>query len=112
MPNAAHELRPPIGALKVQADNAGLPIEGTARLKARAMVEEYAGYLERLVAQSWTLHRSEAHSSATPNHTQLWMNVERSGVCGCCDSIRSVYSLPRAALLVKWSVACLHEEKD
>lgn len=48
--DAAHELRYPIGALKVHADNAGLASEGTARLKARGMVEECAEYLERLVA--------------------------------------------------------------
>ncbi|MBH1451720.1 hypothetical protein I5U35_05685 [Stenotrophomonas maltophilia] len=48
---AAHELPTRIGALKVHADNAGLASEGTAMLKARGMVEKYAGYLERLMAQ-------------------------------------------------------------
>lgn len=69
--DAAHELRTPISALKVHADNSRLASDDMARVKAQGMVEESVGRLERLVAQLLTLNRTEALSSATRTRLSL-----------------------------------------
>lgn len=64
--DAAHELRTPISALKVHADNARLAADASARFRAQGLLEDSVGRLERLVAQLLMLSRTEATSrSAT-----------------------------------------------
>ena len=58
--DAAHELRTPISALKVHADNARLAADASARFKAQDLLQDSVGRLERLVAQLLMLSRTEA----------------------------------------------------
>lgn len=69
--DAAHELRTPISALKVHADNARLATDEDGRLTAQGLVQDSVGRLERLVAQLLTLSRSETTARAVPTRLSL-----------------------------------------
>ena len=57
--DAAHELRTPISALKVHADNARLATRGDERLAAQRLLSESVARVERMVAQLLSLSRAE-----------------------------------------------------
>lgn len=58
--DAAHELRTPLSALKVHAENARLASDDAGRARAQDLVDNSIGRLERLVAQLLELSRAEA----------------------------------------------------
>lgn len=58
--DAAHELRTPLSALKVHAENARLAPDDAGRARAQDLVDNSIGRLERLVAQLLELSRAEA----------------------------------------------------
>jgi len=69
--DAAHELRTPISALKVHADNARLAGDTAGRERAQHLLQDSVGRLERLVAQLLTLSRTEAVSRRAAHRISL-----------------------------------------
>ncbi|SET25553.1 signal transduction histidine kinase [Stenotrophomonas indicatrix] len=69
--DAAHELRTPISALKVHADNARMASEEVAKARAQDMVTDSVARLERLVSQLLTLNRAEGVSRLAPVRLSL-----------------------------------------
>ncbi len=94
--DAAHELRTPISALKVHAENARMAQDEEGRASAQDMVGDSVARLERLASQLLTLNRAEAVSRLTSVRLRLdaLVGVE-------VDALRPILSLNRQWLQLK-----------
>lgn len=72
--DAAHELRTPIAALKVHADNLRTARDDAERAASQALVEAGVQRIERQVAQLLTLSRVE-HGAIAQSHTRVDLGV-------------------------------------
>lgn len=72
--DAAHELRTPIAALKVHADNLRAARDDAERASSQALVEAGVQRIERQLAQLLTLSRVE-HGATVQAHTRVDLGV-------------------------------------
>lgn len=94
--DAAHELRTPISALKVHADNARMAPDDAGRVRAQEMVSDSVARLERLASQLLTLNRAEAVSRMTSVRLSL------DGLVGMeVDALRPILSVNRQYIELK-----------
>jgi len=94
--DAAHELRTPISALKVHAENARMAQDEEGRASAQDMVADSVARLERLASQLLTLNRAEAVSRLTSVRLRLDALVGLE-----VDALRPILSLNRQWLQLK-----------